>query len=734
MSIALIALILICIFNLALGGTIFLRNRRAAANISFLLMSAAITFWIVCNYLTNHTGYTTLLPNEIFNRLTYIAGYSVVLFGLIFTYYFPARLKAKAGEFITVSVMSTVVLVLSATPFVAGKVSRQGNSLHFSTGTLLPVYVGAFVLCVGLIIKNLSRVSHKASLVNRLQARLLIFGFSVSALLGLGINVILPSFVSNWQLTQYGPYTTILLVATIGYAMIKHGLFDIRLVVARSLAYVATLAALASLFGFVAFGVLRFIFDLQVPVGAQIFISAVTAVSAMGFARLKKFFDRITNRLFYADSYDPQELFDKLNRVLVSTYDLNLLLKSVSQLLADELKATFVAIELKEITGQGQRFIGTERLIIPLKDILTVRKHSGHFRQSVIATDLLDDSASEEFRKILRRYDVAVLVRLAPRVRRDTEGLGYLTLGPKRSGNLYTQQDLRVLDTVANELILAIQNALHFEEIQNFNKTLQEKVVDATRQLRKTNEKLKALDETKDDFISMASHQLRTPLTSVKGYMSLVLDGGAGPVKPMQRELLTQAFASSQRMVYLISDLLNVSRLKTGKFIIDPAPINLADIISDELVQLKESASTRSVELNYDKPAHFPTLMFDETKTRQVIMNFVDNAIYYTPAGGHIRVELEDKPNTIELRVVDDGIGVPAAEQRHLFTKFYRAGNARKARPDGTGLGLFMAKKVIVAQGGAVIFSSQEGKGSTFGFTFAKQKHLPTPAPTIGKD
>src|SRR6185437_7238747 len=97
----------------------------------------------------------------------------------------------------------------------------------------------------------------------------------------------------------------------------------------------------------------------------------------------------------------------------------------------------------------------------------------------------------------------------------------------------------------------------------------------------------------------------------------------------------------------------------------------------------------------------------------------------YTPAGGHIRIELEDKPQTVELRVVDDGIGVPKAEQHHLFTKFYRAANARQTRPDGTGLGLFMAQKVIVAQGGSIIFSSKEGQGSTFGFVFAKSRLKP---------
>jgi signal transduction histidine kinase len=279
-------------------------------------------------------------------------------------------------------------------------------------------------------------------------------------------------------------------------------------------------------------------------------------------------------------------------------------------------------------------------------------------------------------------------------------------------------QETRLLDRVCESVGVALDNKLLFEENKH-----------VLRQLKVSNAKLRALDEAKDDFVSMASHQLRTPLTSVKGYISMVLDGDAGKLNATQRQLLEQSFFSSQRMVYLIADLLNVSRLKTGKFIIEPSPVNLAEVVEQEIGQLKETAAAKGLTLTYNKPADFPTIMLDETKIRQVIMNFADNAIYYTPKGGTITVELEDKHAAVEFRVTDDGIGVPKPEQHHLFTKFYRAGNARKARPDGTGLGLFMAKKVVVAQGGAIVFESEEGKGSTFGFVFSKTKLAPAGDP-----
>lgn len=301
----------------------------------------------------------------------------------------------------------------------------------------------------------------------------------------------------------------------------------------------------------------------------------------------------------------------------------------------------------------------------------------------------------------------AIVVKLQSR----QQLVGLMIVGLSQEKDNIQQKDRVLLDRLSEVMGIALDSRLLSEE----NKQV-------LRQLQLTNEKLKQLDETKDEFISMASHQLRTPLTSVKGYVSMVLEGDAGPLNDMQKKLLEQSFISSQRMVYLIADLLNLSRLKTGKFVIEAVPTNLAEVIEGEVQQLKETAAGKNMTLVYKAPKSFPTLMLDETKIRQVIMNFVDNAIYYTPTGGKIEIHLVETDKSVEFTVTDNGIGVPEAEQHHLFTKFFRAKNAQKARPDGTGLGLFMAKKVIVAQGGALIFSSTVGKGSTFGFSFLKVK------------
>jgi signal transduction histidine kinase len=287
---------------------------------------------------------------------------------------------------------------------------------------------------------------------------------------------------------------------------------------------------------------------------------------------------------------------------------------------------------------------------------------------------------------------------------------GLLVIGSSGLVSDFTTPSLNLLERLAEATGIALDNKLLFEENQQ-----------VLQQLRKANSRLKELDRTKDEFISMASHQLRTPLTTIKGYLSMILEGDAGAVNEKQQPLIVRAYDSAQNMVDLIGDLLNVSRLQSGKFVIENKPTQLADLIEAEVRRLGEQAEARNIQLAFHKPSDIPLLGLDATKIRQVVMNFLDNALFYTPKGGSVTVELKSTPESVIYTVTDTGVGVPKAAQHHLFSKFYRADNAKKMRPDGTGLGLFMAKKVVVAQGGAVIFKSEEGKGSIFGFSFPRK-------------
>lgn len=711
-----VVILVVCVLvSFATGVFVYARNPKQIVNRVYGLLTLSLIMFSITNFFSLRT----------LDRLFYIR--SVIFFTTIAVaclYYLIIYLnKPRPGlsQMQRLGVYFTVlVALLDYTPLVFSGLKGTTNPVPIpSFGIALYVVhlVGFLAVSCSVL---LHRVDHTRG-VQRLQYIYMLIGILPMFFLAPATGVIMPVILGNTSLVVLSPVYGAFFVCLIGYAIIKHRLFDIKLIIARSLAYAATIAVLSLTYGAFFILVAQYIFHVHFPVAAAVFLSIATGVAALAFQHLKTVFDKLSNRLFYQDAYDTQELFDAFNQVLVSTINLDKLLHGSTEVINEYIKAQFCMVVIRDGTQHG-RIIATPANIFGKGEIGIFHRYSSHLRAKVIVTDDLssDDTA---LKKMLTKHNVAMLVQLSAD---DHDGsIGHIILGTKKSGNIYTAQDINVIETLANELIIAIQNAMRFEEIERFSETLQERINDATHKLRASNEKLRRLDETKDDFISMASHQLRTPLTSVKGYVSMVLDGDVGPLTTQQKKLLTQSFVSAQRMVYLISDLLNVSRLRTGKFVIEPIPCNIAQVTNEEVSQLVETAKGRGLELIYHRPEHFPTYMLDEMKLRQVIMNFIDNAIYYTPEGGKITVQVIDKPKSIELMVIDTGIGVPKSEQHHLFTKFYRADNAKIARPDGTGLGLFMAKKVIVAQGGAIIFKSQQGKGSTFGFSFAKDRLTP---------
>lgn len=726
MNIDLIVLLACAVSTLLLGFVILLRNPAAIINRIFAFFSVSIALWSLFNYIADHsTNGQTLL----WTRLTFLAGAFIVYSGFLLSCYFPRRTgREKQAVNRALPYFMTLTALLSMTPYMVKNSVHGPHGAILTIGTLYFVFLLYVAYAVMALIRNFY-VQYKTtkSVVERVQIKLVLAGILLYAFFSTAFNLIIPLFVQNWASSRYGPIFALFVVALTAYTIVKHRLLDIRLIIVRSLAYFESLFVIGLVYGFGVFFVTKVVLSINFSLKTEIIVTIMTALAALSFPYVKTRLDRWTDRFFYRDAYDAQNFFNEFNQLLIASLDLETLVVTSTKLISETLKSEFCVVVFEHGKDASHDLLGAHVEAFARKGATRFLRYKDFFQgmqPRIIMTDYM--TSEHEAVRALKATNVGIAMPLEGRA--NESAIGYLILGNKKSGNPYSTQDGKTIEAVADGLTIAIQNALRFEEIENFNRTLQQKIDEATHKLQRTNQKLRLLDETKDDFISMASHQLRTPLTSVKGYVSMVLDGDAGSIQPLQRKLLNQAFISSQRMVYLISDLLNVSRLRTGKFVIEPMATNLAAVVKDEVEQLLETAKGRDVELTYHRPDDFPALMLDEIKMRQVIMNFLDNAIYYTPSGGRIEVRLEDKPESVSFTVVDTGMGVPRAEQHHLFSKFFRADNAKRARPDGTGLGLFMAKKVIVAQGGAIIFKSKEGEGSTFGFTFAKSK-LPPLAP-----
>jgi signal transduction histidine kinase len=716
-----IEFIIVLVFSLIsfIGGLFVLfRNSKNILNRTYFILVISLIVFSVANYLSLNPTNRLILAKIVMSSSSVIIA-SVYYMVLYFNNQSP---KYKKLRFLGV-VFVILISILDLTNLVFSGITKTTNPMPI-VGPGIFFYVIEILGFLFATVFLLIRRAINSSGIKKLQYIYIIVGMSSLILLPI-TALYLPLVKHNDSLIFLSPIYSLFFITMIGYAIVRVRLFDIRIIIIRSIVYVSIISFLIVVFVTITFVVSDLIFHVNVKssFGNVIFNGLAMIFLALIFPRLKLFFDGVSDKFFYRDTYDVQAFYDDLNKILISTHDLTKLSRQITGLIDDNIKPIFSIIEIGSDNYIDNRLMGDVRQVVNEMDMDQILLKSSYLHYNMIIADYLGQN-DEELKELMLRNNIAIIIKLNNNVNKALEKTGNLILGPKKSGNQYNNKDIRVLDIISKEIFIAIQNALQFEEIENFNLTLQQKIDDATRKLRKSNEKLKALDESKDDFISMASHQLRTPLTSVKGYMSIVLDEDVGKINEMQRKMLNQAFFSAQRMVYLIADLLNVSRLKTGKFVIEPKTVNLANMIEEEMSQLLETAKSKDLTLTYEKPKNFPDIVIDETKTRQVIMNYIDNAVYYTPKGGKIEVILTNSSDTIEFKVVDNGIGVPKNEQHHLFTKFYRANNARKVRPDGTGLGLFMAKKVIVAEGGVVLFDSQENKGSTFGFMFAKNKVL----------
>jgi signal transduction histidine kinase len=715
-----------CALAIFLAGLlVLLRNLAQASNRWFFSFTSFVAVWMPLNFYDSN--YVVPFWTDTVLKLDFITALFLAWTFVHFVDSFANdnatdqfRFKRLLWWFFAINLIDIPAVAYNLV--LTSSITKGNLVVHYKDAFLGYVIVIGFYFIYG-IAKLYYKRSHAKP--NDKPALNFIFAGVVLAIVANAFtNLIFPVFINNRTtieaLNVIGYFGLLIFSLSVYIAITTRKLFDIRIVVARSLGYFFALISLGALFIILSFAITGILFKNVNSEDDKLFYAFLAVGLATIFPYLKHFFDKATNKLFYRDIYDSQSLLDELNNLLVSTYELGLLLNNSADIIIKNLKPTFFQFHIYSLSNPSA---SPKTVIlkssIDQKDLNAIQSLAKNVPEKVVVTDALSKQ-NDLLKSLLQRYNIAILAKLSSST--HEEGIGYMLLGYKKSGNTYSSQDTKILEIIANELVIAIQNSLRFEEIKNFNATLQQRINDATNKLRRTNNKLKALDETKDDFISMASHQLRTPLTSIKGYLSMMSEGDAGKLTKTQKEMVNQAYISSQRMVYLVADMLNVSRLRTGKFSIQTSSANLADLVEQELSQLKEIAAARHLSLVYSKPNNFPDLMLDETKLRQVVMNFADNAIYYTPPGGKIEVKVVEKPSVIEFSVKDDGIGVPNSEKHHLFTKFYRANNARQARPDGTGLGLYMAKKVIIAQGGSLIFESTEGKGSTFGFVINKPK------------
>lgn len=701
-------LLVVAFLSLTLGILVFLQSTNSRLNQSFLVMTIAMTLWVMTNAVFMATDDNTQFMSALVSYGA--AAWLTISFVRFCNEIVPVKLDKQ-----TMQTIALATILLGFASMMPGFIAVGVESGVIQT-QLIPLLIYGSAITTGLLIGNwlLVYAVKNSPKKNQQQYKVLLTGLAIGATIGIVCNLLLPT-LGNYNFVAIGPVGLLVFEIMCVYAIAKHGLFDIKQAYVRTVGYGASLISFILIYCVVAYLLSALLLGQKVAwqmftTPANIVLILLAIVLAVLFQPIKGFFDRATDQVFFRDRYDPTEFISDLGDILTSTTQLRTLLAKTLDHIAVNLKSsygTFIVLNddkdpLVVSTSEKGRMEATD---VPVIDHLAKTSRS----KIIFVHQIIGES--KEVQRVFKKYKIAIIVPLS----HAKNTIGYLMLGERKAGD-YTKRDIGVVTSISNELIIAIQNARSLQALRDFNVHLQQSIETATKELRQSNNKLRKLDESKDEFVSMASHQLRTPLTSIKGYISMVLDGDVGKISPQQRKLLGEAYTSSERMVRLISDFLNVSRIQTGKFMIDARPTDLKTVVAEEVESMQHLATSHGMKLQYIHPDIVPTVYIDEDKTRQVVMNFIDNAIYYSPENTTITVKLKVDSKSVLLEVHDKGIGVPKDKQDKLFTKFFRADNARKQRPDGTGVGLYLAKKVIEEQGGEIVFHSHVGLGSVFGF------------------
>lgn len=267
------------------------------------------------------------------------------------------------------------------------------------------------------------------------------------------------------------------------------------------------------------------------------------------------------------------------------------------------------------------------------------------------------------------------------------------------------------------------------ENLSDSYTSLEEKVEQRTHELADARDEAVAANKSKSEFISVVSHELKLPMTSIKGYSDLMLAGATGPLNENQTSFLTTIRNNVNRMATLVSDLADISRIESGNLRLEPRSVPIWDVI-DEVVTLTRTQMTEKNQIvTVDIPTELPKAWCDRNRLAQILTNLVSNANKYTPEGGAIVVQAIRKNGMIQVKVQDDGHGMAPEDQAKLFSKFFRSADDKIREAPGTGLGLSITKNLIELQGGKVWFESEFRKGTSFYFTVPISLDGNTPPP-----
>ncbi|MEK7167776.1 MAG: ATP-binding protein [Patescibacteria group bacterium] len=656
-------------------------------------------------------------------RLTYVG----VIFIPIFLIHFTLEFLSIKRRFLLCAIYFLGVLFLLADLFTDLFINNVrwvfNQFFYLSPPTwLYDCFVIFFFILVLSSVFKLGQAYITAKGVNRTQLKYII----ISLIVGFGGGAF--SFLPVYHIDFY-PYLNLSIsIGTIlvAYAIFKYRFMDLRVLARKIFIYFWLAAFTYGIFYGIVWSYQEFfggVFNSKSYL-AGVFIAPIFI--ALVFFLIKGI-EKIANRYFFSDLYNYQETINKLSDELTYYTDVSKITDAIVGTIKKTMQLDRAGVLLINEKIKPARYEITKIIGFDKQNSISLAQGSvlaGYLEKSrrplvkeelsLLIKDTRQKKNKNDFQKIydyLEHIEASLCLPLIS----GKKLIGLVVLGSKFSGDAYTAEDLNLLSTLANQAGIAISNARFYKEIHDFNQTLKQKVDEQTKEIKEKSKYLEELLNMKTDFLRVVNHQLNTPMSIMNGAFSMMGEKIYDTKKGLY--VLKAAF---ERTNQTISDFWDAYELEGEKMKMAPAKTNLKEIV-EKLVEEKQKlqlAQERKLKIEIKQPEFdIPTVWCDPKKIAHVVSNLLDNAVFYTEKGG-VTVSFDAIARQLKVNVKDTGVGISAEDKKKLFQKFSRGQGATNLHPDGSGLGLYIAKKIVEGNDGELSYDSAGiGQGATFSFS-----------------
>jgi len=508
-------------------------------------------------------------------------------------------------------------------------------------------------------------------------------------------------------------------ISLIAYAIVKHQLMDITVVIKKTFSYsLVLLLLIAPCFGAV------IITEKYLPQGFYYpVLGCLFVLVGLIFPRIKVQAERNLENILFNGVFDYRETLDNLSKKMATLQKLDELLSNTTETIGKAIDTNALGVYLRGDDGQYElkssygKYGGDYTNIDGSSRLVQYMQNTGE----IIKNDRANKDISADSSSIRRELDELGAYISMP-IKFEHELRGFMVVSEKESAGDYSKAELKVLSTMANQLAVAVENSLKYEEIKELSTGLEKKVEERTNELKEANEELKRLDNLKNEFFAKVSHELRTPLTNIILPIQNILRELGDRLHPENVEEKKLMLRNGLRLLKRINEMLDIAKLDAGKMKIETTLRDVNSILEDIVAVSSIAAKEMGIDLVFEPDNQLSRIYVGTEKIDKVFSNLVSNALKFTDRGGKVQVETEEAEDHVEVRVSDTGVGIAQKDVPYIFDRFHQVDGSSSRKYEGTGLGLCLVKEFLELHHGSVEVTSELGKGTTFTVHLLKGK------------